>query len=540
MAWRNRYFTLVAGVFAGFLGNAEASFRDGVDVIISPNPVGMTHSLVRGCLWKYNITIKERAGIPVTFIGARMRWFDRKHNLINASLGGCHDWFADAFVTDRLPAYGTLTQKLGEVFVETQPLAWQTATTEWIFYGIDDRGDFVLVSAVLTFGGSRTTYCRDDYDEDGADDIADTCPGVADPLQDDRDGDGWGDVCDDPSDGDADLDGLVDEWEMRYWGSTDAVSGKTEDFDGDGLFELEEYTLKSNPTLTDTNSDGLDDAFEVLSCEDPAEGVVIDPPDEDIYYLALGDSVPTGHSIASFNSGLPPATDGYPRILERFLRDRVTENVIMRNAAMWGWTAREIPLFQMILMCIPEIGVLRCPDIVTLTVGANDIHFSQLEEWLPLTPSKRRKRAEERSLAVKPDIEAIIDGIREESPTTEIFVTNYFNPSDKAKCRRMYNLGEDILWAKKRIGLNDVIAAVAREKGVHLIDLYSQFRNHGIESKKGSWLYGTECRKRKVPIGTFDPHPKFSGQQCIAHLIWERMSSGFGINEPWTDPCPDL
>lgn len=65
---------------------------------------------------------------------------------------------------------------------------------------------------------------------------------------------------------DTDADGLIDEWELLYFGNlTQTGSG---DFDGDLVTNLQEKTANTNPanaaSWPDTDSDGLNDAWEIL------------------------------------------------------------------------------------------------------------------------------------------------------------------------------------------------------------------------------------------------------------------------------------
>jgi hypothetical protein len=55
-------------------------------------------------------------------------------------------------------------------------------------------------------------------------------------------------------------DGMDDDWEIYYFGTT-SRNGKG-DYDDDGLTDLNEYRIGSNPTLTDTDSDGISDGNE--------------------------------------------------------------------------------------------------------------------------------------------------------------------------------------------------------------------------------------------------------------------------------------
>ena len=60
---------------------------------------------------------------------------------------------------------------------------------------------------------------------------------------------------------DVDGDGLADEWETRFFGNLTQTG--TADFDADGLTNRDENDRGTDPTLPDTDSDGLRDAAEV-------------------------------------------------------------------------------------------------------------------------------------------------------------------------------------------------------------------------------------------------------------------------------------
>ncbi|WP_461422263.1 M4 family metallopeptidase [Ketobacter sp.] len=65
---------------------------------------------------------------------------------------------------------------------------------------------------------------------------------------------------DDP---DIDGDGMSTEWELRYNLDPDDPSDATLDGDNDGLTNLEEYAFKTDPTVADSDQDGLSDGDEV-------------------------------------------------------------------------------------------------------------------------------------------------------------------------------------------------------------------------------------------------------------------------------------
>ena len=62
---------------------------------------------------------------------------------------------------------------------------------------------------------------------------------------------------------DSDHDGLLDSWEIQYFGNiTTTAGGPTEDYDSDGMTDKQEYDNNTNPTNSDTDGDGLTDGDE--------------------------------------------------------------------------------------------------------------------------------------------------------------------------------------------------------------------------------------------------------------------------------------
>jgi hypothetical protein len=67
--------------------------------------------------------------------------------------------------------------------------------------------------------------------------------------------------------GDSDSDGLVDTWELQYFGNLSQTG--TGDPDGDGLDNLAEEDAGTNPTLQDSDRDGFTDSEEIDAGTDP-------------------------------------------------------------------------------------------------------------------------------------------------------------------------------------------------------------------------------------------------------------------------------
>jgi hypothetical protein len=116
---------------------------------------------------------------------------------------------------------------------------------------------------------------------------------------------------------DNDADGMDDNWESRHFGSISASA--TNDFDGDGILNREEFMIGTSPTNTDSDADGLSDGDEVhLYGSDPtrADGDLDGLSDYDeinVYHTDAGkadtdgDGMPDGWEV--FNGFNPLVAD---------------------------------------------------------------------------------------------------------------------------------------------------------------------------------------------------------------------------------------
>lgn len=169
---------------------------------------------------------------------------------------------------------------------------------------LDDDADGLLDAEELALGvdGVLTNPLDLDSDDDGVNDLPDTCRAIANPDQADADGDGRGDLCDADRDGDAIPDALdncpatanptqIDQDADRLG---DVCDG---DVDGDGAQNLADNCVAfANADQKDLDADGQGDA-----CDSDADGdgvpnsldlcpSIADPTQADLDRDRLGDA----------------------------------------------------------------------------------------------------------------------------------------------------------------------------------------------------------------------------------------------------------
>lgn len=106
-----------------------------------------------------------------------------------------------------------------------------------------------------------------DGDADGLFDFLDNCTLIPNSTQLDFDRDTIGDACDPDDDNDSMPDSFEDEYELDPLNAADALL----DRDGDGVTNVREFQLETNPIVSDSDGDGIGDGHEITAGTDPLD-----------------------------------------------------------------------------------------------------------------------------------------------------------------------------------------------------------------------------------------------------------------------------
>ena len=222
--------------------------------------------------------------------------------------------------------------------------------------------------------------------------------------------------------------------------------------------------------------------------------------DAEIVYLALGDSVPSGEGIGE--------DGGYPRRFGQRLADETGRSVRYWNRARSGEQSGGVLARQ--LEGLSEIG----PDVVTLTVGANDFLIPAVEciaTKIDPIPGDLCRMPDPRQAvaALESNLRQILERLAGETTAT-IVVTTYYNPFPRGgRCAPGL---VDLAMGQ----LNASIAQVVREQPERavLVDLLPLFRGHEGREPTG-WFVANPIR-----LACTDIHPNADGQTAIANAVW--------------------
>lgn len=230
----------------------------------------------------------------------------------------------------------------------------------------------------------------------------------------------------------------------------------------------------------------------------------------EMVYLALGDSVPSGTDVSD---GV-----GYPRRLGQQLADASGRPIRLLNRARNGEQSTGVLAQQ-----IADVRQIQ-PELVTLTVGANDFLLPAIECAAASFDENSQTACSAPSLlsavpAFERNLRAIIQQLVRETGAS-IVVTTYFNPFLRGS-----QCAPGLTDLSLRF-LNTTIAQVAAEAGdrVVVVDLAPVFMGHEGREPVG-WFAPSPLR-----IACTDIHPNGDGHEAIAQAIWQSLAPRIALS----------
>jgi lysophospholipase L1-like esterase len=199
--------------------------------------------------------------------------------------------------------------------------------------------------------------------------------------------------------------------------------------------------------------------------------------------------------------------------------------------------------------------------LVTVSLGANDMRFSDVTYWLSQCTAKQfttlkpscYDAAHKRAEAMRKDVQAMmtrLDAAKRNGAT--VVITQYYNPYNTRKEVGPFNVASrdcTPLWAIAQIitgQLNRVLGEEAAKHGFVLAPLAPKFAGHGAGAKD-SYVFGSDCdvagaaTSARFNLGwppsfdqsaskqelqkRFDPHPDDKGTQAQSDQILSQLDA---------------
>ena len=169
--------------------------------------------------------------------------------------------------------------------------------------------------------------------------------------------------------------------------------------------------------------------------------------------------------------------------------------------------------------------------LVSVTIGGNDIGFSSIAEDCTSqtnsgTPCQDRyvtasgDEISQRIQATRPKVDAVLQGIRQRSPSAQILVVNYaaiLPHTGDTGCWPVVPISDgDVPYVRaKQEELNAMLAASAAANGATLVDWYGASVGHDACQLPGiKWVEGAVPTSAAAPV-----HPNLLGMKGAADLV---------------------
>ncbi|MFD5100096.1 SGNH/GDSL hydrolase family protein [Streptomyces albidochromogenes] len=245
-------------------------------------------------------------------------------------------------------------------------------------------------------------------------------------------------------------------------------------------------------------------------------------------YVALGDSYASGAGVpAQVDSACMRSDVNYPALVNAALTPAAHKDVTCGGATTVHMTSAQNTSAP------PQFDALSADtDLVTLTIGGNDVGFANIIlrcvtlgafnlGGAPCKSSYTWTGTDQLAATVDataPKIAAAIDGIRQRAPKARILVTGYpaILPDNGTNCPWVVTIAKgDAPWLRdthKR--LNTMIATQAAARGAVYVDTYTKSVGRDICKPAGTRWMEPLLTNAAAPF-----HPNAAGERAMADAV---------------------
>lgn len=219
-------------------------------------------------------------------------------------------------------------------------------------------------------------------------------------------------------------------------------------------------------------------------------------------YVALGDSYAAGFGGGAVLDACGRTAEGYPALLDALPRIELDADVTCAGATAASTPpappAGPVDLPEQIAALQAAGTIDRNTDLVTLTIGGNDVRFTEVVaacagEALPATCAPALAAAQayaETTLA--PQVRQSLQQLRALAPRAELVLVGYPHLFDgagvpgllTAEAAGLFNAGTD--------SLNAVLAAQLPDRRSTYVDVVDEFAGHGVGSADSWIIFGQD------------------------------------------------
>jgi len=228
-------------------------------------------------------------------------------------------------------------------------------------------------------------------------------------------------------------------------------------------------------------------------------------------YVALGDSYAAGFGGGAVLDACGRTAEGYPALLDELPKVELDANVTCGGATASATPpappAGPVDLPEQIASLQAAGSIDRDTDLVTLTIGGNDVRFTEVVQAcagaaLPATcvPALAAAQAyAETTLA--PQVRQSLQQLRALAPRAELVLVGYPHLFDDAGVPGLLTAEAAALFNAGTESLNAVLAGQLPDRRSTYVDVVDEFAGHGVGSAD-PWIIFGEAQANLHPNAT--------------------------------------